>query len=373
MSSYTETWAGFEPANNGFADRRVSHFTTRSYEHILPCEAGRSNYPFSLILANLCLLCYTLTCFIMKKATILTIILGILLLGVAAFVIKSTLLKPAFAGLQVKTVPTSTVFIDGKNVAQTPYDEKQLKAGEVTLKLVPQSTTGSFASFEKKIKLSSGTQTIIEWDFGESESSSSGEIMTLEKNSDKQKAGLTIISSPDSSLVKVDGEPKGFTPVSLDKLEAGDKQITLSATGFSERNINAKLLAGYKLILSVKLAENQESPAPETSPTPSVGLTPTPTPKTGAKTTPTPTPTPKTGSKVTPSPVSLKRPYVTIKETPTGWLRVRADASTTSAEVARVNPGESYPLVEEKSGWYQITYTTGKDGWISGQYAEKFE
>ncbi|MDP3955064.1 MAG: PEGA domain-containing protein [bacterium] len=312
----------------------------------------------------------------MKKATILTIILGILLLGVAAFVVKTTLLKPALAGLQVKTVPTSTVFIDGKNISQTPYDEMQLKAGEVTIKLVPQSTTGSFTSFEKKIKLSGGTQTIINWDFGESESSSSGEIMTLEKNSDKQKAGLTIISSPDSSLVKIDGEPKGFTPVSLEKLEAGEKQITLSATGFSERNINAKLPGGYKLLLSVKLAENKEAPVPEGSPTPSPSTSsgsPTPTPKPGSKTTPTPTPTPKVGSKVTPSPVSLKRPYVTIKETPTGWLRVRADASTSSAEVARVNPGESYPLVGEKSGWYRITYTTGKDGWISGQYAEKFE
>lgn len=312
----------------------------------------------------------------MKKATVLTIILGILLLGVAAFVLKSTLLKPAYAGLQVKTIPTSTIFIDGKNIAQTPYDDKQLKEGEVTLKLVPQSTTGNFSPFEKKIKLVGGTQTIINWEFGENEGSSSGEIMTLDKNSDKQKAGFTIISSPDSSLVKIDGEPRGFTPVSLDKQEAGARQVTLSATGFTERNMDIKLLAGYKLLLSVKLAENKEAPIPETSPTPSPSISPgspTPTPKPGSKVTPTPTPKPTAGSKVTPSPVSLKRPYVTIKNTPTGWLRVRAEASTSSAEVAKVNPGESYPLVSEKSGWYQITYVLGKDGWISGQYAEKFE
>ena len=64
---------------------------------------------------------------------------------------------------------------------------------------------------------------------------------------------------------------------------------------------------------------------------------------------------------------------VLIKETPTGWLRVRGEPSTVGAEVGRVNPGEKYTLLEEKDGWFQIEYEEGKNGWISGQYAEKTE
>jgi uncharacterized protein YgiM (DUF1202 family) len=301
----------------------------------------------------------------MKKATFLTVILGLLVLAVLGLILKNTIFKPADAGLQVKSVPASTVFLSGKNLGQTPYDDQKLASGEVTLRLVPESTTGNFSPWETKIKLVRGTQTIVNWEFSESESSSSGEIMTLEKISDKKSASLMVISSPDSSLVKVDGEPKGFTPVSLDKLEPQERQITLSASGFAERTVNVKLLEGFKLILNVKLAEKGETPIEEISPTPE------PTTKAGTKV--SPTPTPKPAGKITPSPVSLKRPYVTIKETPTGFLRVRSEPSTNSTELVRVSPGESFSLVDEQSGWYKITYQTDKDGWISGQYAEKFE
>lgn len=301
----------------------------------------------------------------MKKATFLTVILGLLVLAVLGLILKNTIFKPADAGLQVKSIPASTVFLSGQNLGQTPYDSQKLDSGEVTLRLVPESTTGSFSPWETKIKLVRGTQTIVNWEFSESEASSSGEIMTLEKISDKKSASLMVISSPDSSLVKVDGEPKGFTPVSLDKFEPQERQITLSASGFAERTVNVKLLEGFKLILNVKLAEKGETPIEEISPTPE------PTTKPGTKA--SPTPTPKPAGKIIPSPVSLKRPYVTIKETPTGFLRVRSEPSTSSTELARVSPGESFSLVDEQSGWYKITYQTDKDGWISGQYAEKFE
>lgn len=292
----------------------------------------------------------------MKQATILTIVLGLLLLVVVALILRNTIFKPAYAGLQVKTVPTSTVILEGKNLGQTPYEDQKLKSGEFTLRLVPQSTTGTFSAWERKVKLVSGTQTIINWDFGETESSSAGEIMTLEKISDKKSASLMVISSPDSSLVKISGEPKGFTPVSVDKQEPDEREINLSTSGFKARSVIVKLLAGYKLVLNVKLAEKEEV-------------------EISAETTPTPAPsvTPKPGTKVTPTPVSLKKPYVTIKETPTGWLRVRMEPTTAATEAAKVNPGESFSLLGEKSGWYQILYVAGKEGWISGQYAEKFE
>ena len=60
-----------------------------------------------------------------------------------------------------------------------------------------------------------------------------------------------------------------------------------------------------------------------------------------------------------------------IKSPDTGWVRVRSEPSTSGEELAKVNDGESYPLKDEQSGWYQIEYDTGKEGWISGRYAEK--
>jgi uncharacterized protein YgiM (DUF1202 family) len=60
-------------------------------------------------------------------------------------------------------------------------------------------------------------------------------------------------------------------------------------------------------------------------------------------------------------------------DTPTGFLRVRKEASTTAEEIGRVNPGEFFRLLDEQNSWYKIEFQTDKEGWVSGQYAQKFE
>lgn len=57
---------------------------------------------------------------------------------------------------------------------------------------------------------------------------------------------------------------------------------------------------------------------------------------------------------------------VLINETPTGWLRVRNTPS--GSEIARVNPGESFKVVETKGKWLLIEYQENKTGWISSEY-----
>ena len=66
---------------------------------------------------------------------------------------------------------------------------------------------------------------------------------------------------------------------------------------------------------------------------------------------------------------------VEILETSTGFLRVRREPSTLGEEIGRVEPGEKYPLIQtdEKTGWFEIEYEEGKEGWISNQYARKIE
>lgn len=58
---------------------------------------------------------------------------------------------------------------------------------------------------------------------------------------------------------------------------------------------------------------------------------------------------------------------VTIDETPTGWLRVREYPK--GPEITKIYPGDTYPLLAEDDGWYQIEFGDGTSGWISGEYA----
>lgn len=62
-----------------------------------------------------------------------------------------------------------------------------------------------------------------------------------------------------------------------------------------------------------------------------------------------------------------------ILPTGIGYLRVRSDPSTTGTEVGRVDVGKMFELMEENVGWYKIQYEEGKEGWISGTYAEKVD
>jgi uncharacterized protein YgiM (DUF1202 family) len=64
---------------------------------------------------------------------------------------------------------------------------------------------------------------------------------------------------------------------------------------------------------------------------------------------------------------------VIIKETETGWLKVRENNSASSKEVIKVKPGEQYVLLSEEKDWYKIDLGSSKSGWISATYAEKSE
>ena len=84
--------------------------------------------------------------------------------------------------------------------------------------------------------------------------------------------------------------------------------------------------------------------------------------------TPTTAPTTKEEAETTPA---SQGAFVKINDTPTGFLRVRFDATTSASEVARLNPGVKVPFLDEKSGWFKVEYETGKEGWISSRYAER--
>jgi len=279
------------------------------------------------------------------------------------------------AALKVNTTPASTVFIDGKHAGTTPYLDEQLTPGEITLKLVPQEASEKAIPFESLIELTAGVVTVVNHQFATEDTTSASEILTLQPNN-RSVASLSVVSQPDAAVVRLDGESKGFTPLVVDQLDAGDHQLLISSPGYQERTISIKAQTGYRLTVSAQLAKQdtpkimEETDTTDQEATPSAddtdtkSLSPTPT----GKISPTPS---KTTSKT--DTTAPEKPYVKINDTPTGWLRVRDEPSLNSEEIARVNPGETFSLKDEQSGWYQIELKDGKLGWIAGQYAEKYE
>ncbi|MDP1743788.1 MAG: PEGA domain-containing protein, partial [Candidatus Amesbacteria bacterium] len=278
-----------------------------------------------------------------KIIAISLIALGLVSAGVGVFIWSQG--KKPTAALKVESTPPSLVFVDNIQIGQTPV-EKFFVSGEVAVKLIPNSTSSALPSYQTKVRLTKETYTIVKREFGETESESAGEIISLEPQSSKTASLAIVTASPDSASITLDGLPQGFTPLLVSSVIPGDHQIVVTAPGFTERVISAKAVAGYKLTINVKLAgQTQVAPTP----------------------TPTPTPEPK------PSPVAITGSYVTIKDTPTGFLRIRELPSTGSKELGKVYPGDKYKLLSTKSSWYQIRVDLDatNSGWISSQYAEK--
>ncbi len=294
-----------------------------------------------------------------RKGFFILLIVGVLLLifGVMKFISSRT---PKEGQLRVESAPTVSIFLDNKHMGRTPFKEK-VTAGEYTLRLVPETTTGETSSWQGKIIINPNLLTYVNAVLSDSELSSAIDILWLEKSVAK-KPELSVLTSPDGATILINDSSKGITPMTISDLESGEETLTIASPGFLTRTMKVRLTPGFKLIASFKLALSGAVPTPDVTPEVALSGTPSPTLKV--------TPTKSASSSAVADP---KKPFVIIKDTPTGFLRVRVDATTSATEAARVKPGEKYHVVSEKSGWYEISYEATKDGWISGQYAEKIE
>ena len=64
---------------------------------------------------------------------------------------------------------------------------------------------------------------------------------------------------------------------------------------------------------------------------------------------------------------------VKILPTGVGWLRVRAEATTGSTELAKVDVGNEYVLLEDGVEWVRIKVSDTIEGWVSKTYVEIVE
>ncbi|MEK7141229.1 MAG: PEGA domain-containing protein [Patescibacteria group bacterium] len=276
-------------------------------------------------------------------------------------------IKPKEGALTIQSSQPASVFLDNKHIGRTPVLKYSVAPGEYTVRIVPESTVVPLASWQGSVKIASDILTHVKISPAESEFATAVETMWLEKISSKVSE-VDVVTNPDNATISLDGATKGITPLSLPSVAAGPHVLALASPGFISQSIKIQTTVGYKLSAVVKLALSGSPQEASPSPTPALG-SPTPT----GKTTPVPT------GKVTPTPTKTAssadpvKPFVTIKDTPTGFLRVRMEPSTGASEAARINPGEKYHIEDEKTGWYQIKYDTKNLGWISGQYATKTE
>lgn len=256
----------------------------------------------------------------------------------AGLILSGCGLVPQRAGVEIMAYPTAKVFIDGREAGMTPYKNTSLVPKEVEIKLVVREL-----EWIRKIELENKVTTVIDWEFGKTEGETGGYVLSMEKTGDNNKAGLMINALPDKSAVAIDGEIKGYSPIKLDEIGEGDRQIAVSFPTYKSINVFAKAVKGYQLVVDVRLPE-------EISASEAVN-------EIEAK----------------PSLAALSEKMITIKATETGWLRVRKTASNTAEELGKVKPKEKYKLIEELSGWYKIDLGDGRQGWVSAKYAEKSE
>ncbi len=64
---------------------------------------------------------------------------------------------------------------------------------------------------------------------------------------------------------------------------------------------------------------------------------------------------------------------VEILPTGLGWLRVRSEPNSSSAEVSKVDVGLKFAVLEEQPGWVKIQVSETLEGWVSSTYTKKIE
>jgi len=282
----------------------------------------------------------------MKKVLILfisAIILGILFFGLFQYFLKSHSQKGA---LQVTSAPESKVYLNNKYLGQTPLCRCEAKdmqqPGDYTIRLIPNDK--NLSEFQEKITISEGVLTVVDRKFG-SDSDSSGSVISLTPLTDKKATELLVVSIPSKSKILLDNNLIGSTPFLFKNPTESDHVLQVEKEGYKEKTVRIRTPLGYKLTVTIYLSTSDldQKTLKTTSASPSAAITPTSTP--------------------------LGK--VTILDTPTGFLRVRERASIGSAEIGRIVASDTFELVDEQTGWFEIKLKDGRLGWISSQYARK--
>lgn len=233
-------------------------------------------------------------------------------------------IKPV-SGISILSTPSeATVYLDEQEVGKTPYEDKNLEVRDYAIKIKKDSS-----AWQGQITLIAGTVAVVNRDLAQDIASSAGEILTLNKGK-----GLTIISNPTSALVEIDGKAYGNTPTTVD-ITAGEHTILISHSNYLKRSIRAEMPTNFNLTVSVDLALSEADLTTIVTPT------------------------------------ITQTPEVIVKNTPTGFLRVRDKPNLNGKEISRVKPGDRLILLEELGSWDKVRLSDNTEGFVSSSYVEK--
>ena len=280
----------------------------------------------------------------MKNKMSLLLILVVLFVGFVAvrfFILDK---QNEYGKLKIISSPTASVFLNSTLIGKTPYEDKY-KVGEYLLKLIPETAATDTASWNGKINIYKNSLTYVNRELGSSDIASAGEIFTttrMTKQPQKSESGeIYVETEPQGAIITLDSDEKGVAPAIMENVMKGDHELSVFMPGFFRRTQKVNVDPGYRVNAAFKLAIDESA-----------------------------TPIKVAENKQATDSAKTTKTKITIKDTPTGWLRVREEPTLNASESGRVNPGETFELLDEQDGWYKINLD-GKEGWVSSQYSTK--
>lgn len=182
--------------------------------------------------------------------TILMYVLAVVGIGlVIYFGINALMNTGALGGKSALSVSvldgTADVYLNNKLLGKTPFDSKEIKTGENTVRVKNDT-----ASYEVSINFLRNSEVVLNRDLGVSTTFSSGQNFWIEKGTG---AVLSVVSEPDGAKVFIDNTEVGATPYSADNLSEGEYEMRVEKAGYESQTARVKIQKGLKLNVVMKL------------------------------------------------------------------------------------------------------------------------
>lgn len=313
----------------------------------------------------------------MKKKLLFLLILFLLFAGVIAgrYIILGQ--QNATGRIKIVSSPSAGVFIDSVAVGKTPYEDK-LKEGQYMIKLIPEGVATETASWDGKITVHKNALTYINRELGSTDLSSAGEVLGVSDSENLSKTGtygeVYVESEPRGAIVSLDSDEKGVTPLLITDVIGGDHELSVYMPGFFRRTQKINIDPGYRVQANFKLAADQTQKKLEDieeemkkESTPSADQE-----EDGEDENEDEEEDQDEEAGDQTQKQEGSGDMIEIASTPTGWLRVRSQPNLSGSEVGRVNPGETYAILDESNGWIKISLDD-TEGWVSGDYVIRQE
>ncbi|NCN06839.1 MAG: PEGA domain-containing protein [Candidatus Pacebacteria bacterium] len=266
-------------------------------------------------------------------------------------------------GLQIITSEKpSSVFLDGQYVEKTPFIEKNLKPGTYSLRIEPDDP--DLAPFETSVTLRSGLLSVVTWKPERTPELSGGVIYEMEPLKNRQQAEVAFITIPDGAIVAFDELEKEFAPVTIPNLSVGQHTFEITLPSYETQKHTLNVVSGYRVLVRAKLAKLSGADVANLVPSIDEDSVEIEQPiEASISATPTATTSADTEKQVLIKPTNFFNEGIES-------LRVRNNPSTESSTVGFAESGKSYPYLSESlGGWYKILFE-GKEGWVSGSFAD---